>query len=145
MAFGGQTPGATALKPTQAQNLVGSIASSQAFPENPKTANERKDPREESILNLQRVRKALEILTESLDESPTKEFLGLFHSAITRLRDGVQVETVQAQLLKDLSPPPMMAGGMGMPSGLAPSAQMPSTAGAPPMAGPPVSPGPPGQ
>ncbi len=147
MAFGGATPGATALKPGQAQNLVSAL-SAQAGPANPKTENERKDPREEQLLNLQRVRRSLEIFRDSLDDGdPVGALIGNFHSAITRLRDGVKLETVMSSLLAAISPPPIVAGGMGMPpGGPPPPGAMPPTAGGPPPGmPPPVSPGPPGQ
>lgn len=145
MAFGGPTPGATALKPQQGQNLVAAL-SSQAAPVNPATKEDRKDPREEQLLNLQRARRALEILRDGVpDGDPLRMLVSALHSAVTKLRDGVQPETV-AQLLVTMiaPPPPIMAGGMGMPGlgGPPPPMPVPLSAGMPP--GMPVSPGPPG-
>lgn len=146
------------------QNLRAALAT-QAPPSNPKTANDRTDPGEESLLDQQRIRRAFEVAIEHRpdDTDPLKKFYGPLHASITRLRDGVSIEDVtdalglamftlvspqtKAQLQAQLSPPP--APGMGAMPGMPPQGGVPgagpgASAGGPPPGGPPVSPGPPG-
>lgn len=151
------------------QNLRAALAT-QAPPSNPKTANDRTDPGEESLLDQQRIRRAFEVAIEHRpdDMDPLKKFYGPMHAAITRVRDGVPIEDAtdalalalfslvspqtQKQLLQMISPPPA-PGGMAMPQGGPPQGGMPpggagpgASAGGPPPGDPSVSPGqPPGQ
>lgn len=116
-------------------------------PPNPNTPYDRSDPREDQLLDLQRIRRALEVGKDHQAEGdPVWALYSIMHSAITRLRDGVGPEMVKQAMIAALSPPPTVPGGMGMPvGGLPPPGQAP-TAGAPPPGGaPPVSPGSPPQ
>lgn len=142
------------------QNLRAAIAS-QAPPSNPRTPNDRTDPREETLLDQQRIRRAFEVAQEHRPGSeagtdPLADLYRPMHAAITRLRDGTPIEDVtdalalamfslvspktKQQLLQMISPPPA-PGGMAMPMGGPP----PGGAGPGLTAGPPgpVSPGPP--
>lgn len=136
------------MSPGQAQNLVGALRS-QSAPGNPKTPNpdERRDPSEKRILDLQRIRRSLEIAMEPdhlADGDPLKALLSVMHGAITRLRDGVDTAAVVqtmtigiGQMAQQLSPQPM-AGAAGLPGPAATAGPQP---GAPPMGMPP-QPGP---
>lgn len=144
------------------QNLQAALAS-QAAPANPRTPSDRTDPREETLIDQQRIRRALEVAADHRpDESdPLRRLYGMMNAAITRLRDGTQIEDVidalALALFSMVSPqtrqalalqisPPNAQGGTGMPGGSTPGAGPGQSAGAPPIGpGMPVSPGPPGQ
>ncbi len=142
------TPGGTAMKPGQAQDLSAALAA-HASPPNPKTPNDRTDPQEAQILNMQRARRALEILRDGMmDGDPSRDLVAAMHSAVSKLRDGISPDTVKMTMLQTLSPSPML-GGLGAPGAMPGMPGMPGpnpiTAGAPPAPGPmdmPVSPSP---
>jgi len=151
--FGGQ----------QGQNLAAALAS-QAGPKNPKTPDDRTDPREETLLDQQRIRRAFEVAMHHFnDTNPMKQIYGVMHAAITRLRDGTSMEDVvdamatalmtmvtpqtRARLTAPPVPPPQAQGGgvpgPGVPPGMAGPQPPGITAGAPGIGpGMPVSPGP---
>lgn len=125
------------------QNLRAALAS-QAPPSNPRTPADRVDPHEETLLDQQRIRRALEVAKQHRpdENDPLYQIYGTMHAAITRLRDGTPQEDVtdamalalfamvsprtKQQLLQMISAP-NAPGGMPM--------------GGPPPGGPPAGPG----
>lgn len=135
------------MPPGQGQNLRAAIAS-QSGPTNPNTPNERRDPRESELLNLNRIRRSLERALEPFESnapSAASDVLHLMKGVISRMLAGI--DPVQALMVgvQSLIPMPMSGGaspGMAVP-------QIPAGVPGPPMGmspgfqGPPVSPGPP--
>lgn len=132
MAFG--APNQTALQPGQAQNLASALRS-QSAPVNPKTPDQRVDPSEKRILDLQRIRRSLEIAIEPdhLDQSdPLFGFLSALHGAITRLRDGAEISVVVQSLSQSLAPQMQMSPTPIVPAAAGLSPGPAATAGPPP-------------
>ena len=130
----------------QGQNLKAAIAS-QSAPPNPNTPNERRDPRETELLNLNRVRRALERALEPYEGSaPTAaaDILHMMHGVVGRMLAGI--DPVQAFMVgaQSLIPVPMSGGAPpGMAGPQIPAGPPPSPMGMSPgfMGEGPVSPG----
>ena len=103
------------IQPGQSQNLKAAIAS-QSGPVNPNTPNpaDRKDPRESELLNLNRIRRALERALEPYEGMPqtsASDVLHLFKGVVSRMLAGI--DPVQALIVgvQSIVPGPMPGGG----------------------------------
>lgn len=141
------------MPPGQGQNLKAAIAG-QSGPINPNTPNERRDPRETELLNLNRIRRALERALEPLEgsaPSAASDVLHMMRGVISRMLAGI--DPVQALMVgvQSLIPTPMPGGvssGIAVPQ--VPAGPPPGGVTPPPMGmspgfqgGGPVSPMPP--
>lgn len=132
------------MQPGQGQNLRAAIAS-QSAPVNPNTPNERSDPRESELLNLNRIRRALERALEPYEAtgpSPSADVLHMMHGVVSRMLAGVNPTEALMVGMQSIVPLPMQGGAVpGMAAPPAPAGQMPMPGGMPPGMGGPVSPG----
>jgi hypothetical protein len=131
------------------------------MPNNPNTPNERMDPQNKTLVNLQRVHVALQRAIEPFDGGPqdaTTDILHMFHGVIGRIMSGVDPKSAFMVGVQTLVPSPMPAAGT--PGSAAPQASAgptpppsllqgiqgpvpvsPGVSGGPPMGGPSTPPG----
>jgi hypothetical protein len=134
-----------------ALNKLQAGLASQSAPANSATPNNRTDPKETSLLDLQRIRRALEVAKTNLDDAdPQQLLIGAMHGAISRLlsrvdlADSVDIMLEAAyplasprltQRLAAMFSPPIGLGG-----GATPGPQPPGIPSATGVTGPPFAP-----
>jgi hypothetical protein len=158
--------GMAGLSSSALSALKGSLAA-QSAPPNPQTPHDRSDPSEALLLDLQRIRRSLEVAKEHLPEGDPRELLiGAMHGAVSRLLSHIELSdavdvllercwpiassTLKQKVQMMFSPPPGLGGGAvpgqvpGNPGGAgAPTGPNPAPGGEPPaLAGPGVPAGP---
>ena len=123
-----------------------SALASQSAPPNPATPKDRSDPSDSTLLDFQRVRRALDVLKSGLqDGDPRGILVDAMHSCMTRLLTKVQVSDavdillerafplaspdLKSRLQAMLAPPPPISP----PPGLGGGAQPPASSGLPGM------------
>ena len=135
----------------------------QSAPPNPATPKDRTDPAEATLLDLQRIRRALQVAQEHIQEGDPRELLiGGMNACMTRLLSSIELSDAVDVLLERLFPlsspqlkarlqamfapisPPTGLGGGAQPPGATPGANAGPAGGAtgqPPGGGPPPMPG----
>ena len=144
------------LSPSAMSQLQQGLAS-QSAPPNPATAKDRTDPAESKLLDLQRIRRSIEVAKKNLDDAaPELLMLSAMHGAASRMLTGGELSDAADALLEGVFPlasaalkqrlqtmfsPPIGLGGgaaPGKPPGML-GAQPPAMAGSGPNLAPPGS------
>jgi hypothetical protein len=140
--------GVQGLSQTAQAGLKEALAG-QSAPPNPQTPKSRADDSETTLLDLQRVRRALDVAQEHLDDTdPRALLIGGMHSCVMRLLSRIELSDAVDVLLERLFPlssqtlkqrlqtmyapisPPTGLGGGAQPPGSAPGANASAAGGA---------------